>query len=532
MSTDQEISKVDQFNDLMVKMNKAREKWIEEDDEDANDPDNLLNHAINLALEQGRGWSPGEKEAYLETILADDFIPPIFANSVEEVQQSGLQEAFTSLIYDDESPTSLMLQFRRKGNEAFENGKRNVVKNMQYYRDAINHWYECFAWAQKIVPMQMGDLAQADTDDPTYTEDELNELKSTICSNIALAHLMLSNWGYVRDECKKAVVFNDQNVKAWYRLAKAYQMLKDFENAGDAIDRGLAVKGEEQNKDLLKLQKLLGDKVRKARMQRQQRERARAERVAKVKTVWKHCQIDGRANNEIIKLGRVPLVACVTDDDDKDDLDEDEQILESRWHHHMPHSGILPTLVNGDWTWPCMFVYPSHNQSDFIKCFAESDLLAVRMAEVFPELDDDQVETQVQWDYNNEFVCSQLAIYFEVNESAVEASKKNIQNKMDRDVNVVVHPESVDLLHDQASCMRFYEASRALKGDEGPEIENVVRLVERKRLNKQRSIWKREHGSLWSKPDPCPVVRVHPAMTLRDVLIDPRMVVPNVSTLS
>jgi hypothetical protein len=121
--------------------------------------------------------------------------------------------------------------------------------------------------------------------------------------------------------------------------------------------------------------------------------------------------------------------------------------------------------------------------------------------------------------------------YFEVHESAVEASKRQFVNQADRDIPVVVHPESVDLLHDQASCMRFYEASRALKGDEGSEIENVVRIVERKRLNKQRSLWKKKHGSLWSKPDPCPVVRVHPAMTLRSVLIDARMVVPNVRVL-
>jgi Cns1/TTC4 Wheel domain len=531
-STVQEMNKVDQFNDLMVKMNKAREKWIEEDDEDANDPDNLLNHAINLALEQGRGWSPGEKEAYLEKILDDDYIPPIFANTVEEVQKSGLQEAFTSLIYDDESPTSLMLQFRKKGNDCFANGKRNEVKNMLYYRDALNHWYNGMAWAQKIVPLQMGDFAQVDTDDPTYTEEELNELKSTICSNIALAHMMLSNWGHLRDESRKAVTFNDQNVKAWYRLAKAHQMLKDFEEAGNAIDRGLSIKGQEQNQDLLKLQKLLGDKVRKARLQRQQRERARAERVYKVKAVWKHCQIDCKAKMEKINLGRVALVASVSGDEDKVDMDEDEQLVESRWHHHLPHSGLLPSLSNGEWSWPCMFVYPSHNQSDFIQHFGESEMLAIRMAEVFPELDDGQVETNIQWDYNNEFVCSQLAIYFEVHESAVEASKKQNNNEqLDRDITLV-HPESVDLLKDQATCMRFYEASRALKGDEGAEIENVIRLVERKHLNKQRNAWKKKHGSLWAKPNPSPIVRVHPAMTLRDVLVDPSMVVPNVSAFA
>jgi hypothetical protein len=380
-SNNEEQNKVDQFNDLMVKMNKAREQWIEEDDENTNDPDNLLNHAINLALEQGRGWSPGEKEAYLEKILDDDYIPPLFANTVEEVQKSGLQEAFTSLIYDDENPTSLMLQFRKKGNDCFANGKRNEVKNKSYYRDAINHWYEALAWAEKIQPMQMGDLAQADTDDPTYTENELNEVKSTICSNIALAHLMLCNWGYVRNESKKAIQYSSNNVKAYYRLAKAYQMLHDYEQAGDAIDQGLAVPNEENNKELLKLQKTLGDKVRKARLQRQQRERIRAERVYQVKSVWKHCQ------TYRINLGRVPLVANVTDDDhdDVDDIhgNEDEQQLESRWHHHLPHSGLLPSCHNenknsDEWSWPCMFVYPSHNQSDFIKQFFEHEMIAIR----------------------------------------------------------------------------------------------------------------------------------------------------------
>jgi Flp pilus assembly protein TadD len=521
-------SKVDQFNNLMCNMNKAREEWIEDDDDDPSDP---LNRAIQLALEAGRGWGPGEKEAYLEQILDDDYIPPLFANTTAEVEKSGLQEAFTSLIYD-QTPTALMLQFRKKGNDCFANGKRNEVRNMSYYRDAINHWYEALAWALKIEPMQEGDMAQADTDEPTYTQAELDDLRSTICANVALAHLMLSNWGYVRDECKKALIFNDQNVKAWCRLAKAYERLKDYEEAGNAIEKGLAVPGEEQNKDLLKLNQQLGDKVRKARLLRQQRERARAERVSKVKAVWKHCQGGGSGGTEAksdghqIRLGRVPLVSSVTDDEDVDDRDEDEQI-ESKWHNHLPHSDRLPTNRNGEWAWPCMFLYPSHNQSDFLEQFGESEALALRLMEAFPELEDDEDETTMAWDFNNEFTCSQLAVYFEVHESAVAAQTSLPSGN----AAVLVHPESVELLKDQASCMRFYEATRALKGDEGAEMENVVRLVERRHLKKQRRAWKKEHGSLWAKPDPNPVVRVHPAMTLRDILTDPRMVVPNVSSV-
>ena len=126
----------------------------------------------------------------------------MFANTADEVVKSGLAEAFTSLTYDD-TPTQLMLMFKKKGNDAFANGKRNEVKNMQFYRDAINHYYEALAWANKIEPLQPGDLKTADNDDPTYTEQELNAMKATICSNAALAHLQLKNWGYVRDEAKK-----------------------------------------------------------------------------------------------------------------------------------------------------------------------------------------------------------------------------------------------------------------------------------------------------------------------------------------
>eukprot|EP00541_Cyclophora_tenuis_P005367 CAMPEP_0116548092 /NCGR_PEP_ID=MMETSP0397-20121206/4131_1 /TAXON_ID=216820 /ORGANISM="Cyclophora tenuis, Strain ECT3854" /LENGTH=92 /DNA_ID=CAMNT_0004072677 /DNA_START=14 /DNA_END=292 /DNA_ORIENTATION=- len=75
--------------------------------------------------------------------------------------------------------------------------------------------------------------------------------------------------------------------------------------------------------------------------------------------------------------------------------------------------------------------------------------------------------------------------------------------------------------------MKFYEASRALKGDEGSDMSNLARAVERKHLHKQRKAWKKKHGTLWARPDPNSVVRVHPAMTLRDVLTDKRMVVPN-----
>ena len=315
-----------------------------------------------------------------------------------------------------------------------------------------------------------------------------------------MAHMQLKNWGFVRDDSKRSLNFNDKNIKAWYRLAKAHQMLQNWEEAGDAIDSGLEC--DKENKDLLKLRTLCEKKVRRARLDRQRRERARAERMSQVKEVWKHCK------DSKITLGRVPLVATVNDDDEEDD--ESEQ----RWHHHYPHTGRLPQkIAGGEWSWPCMFIYPSHKQSDFIEYFAESDILAMRMADVFPELEGCQTETTMPWDFNNEFICSSLAVYFEV-------------HCTEKDGNII-HPDFVQKLKDQGSTMRFYESSRALKGDEGAEMATVARCTEKKLLHKQRKAWIKKHNSLWSKPNPCPVVRVHPAVTLSQILTDERMVVPN-----
>ena len=292
-------------------------------------------------------------------------------------------------------------------------------------------------------------------------------------------------------------------------------MLSNYIEAGDAIDRGLKIKGEAENKDLLKLKRALAEKIRKARLAKQKRERARAERISRVKEVWKWCK---KSN---IRLGSVPLVSTVSDDGDDVDDNDDSGDNEARWHNHHPHTGKLPrpslaASKNNEWTWPCLFVYPSHHQSDFVESFGESDMLAVHMAQVLPELEEGETETAMPWDYNNIFTCSNLAVYFEV-------------HCTEKEDDGIFHPEYVQPLIDQKSAMRFYESSRALKGDEGEDMAYLARCVERRNLYRQRKAWKKRHGSLWSRPDPCPVVRVHPAVTLRDVLIDKRMVVPNVS---
>jgi hypothetical protein len=73
-----------QHDALLSKMEAARQQWMEDDGDDADDTDRFLQEAMDLAVRQGKGWAPGEKEEYMKRILDDDFIPPIFCSTPDE----------------------------------------------------------------------------------------------------------------------------------------------------------------------------------------------------------------------------------------------------------------------------------------------------------------------------------------------------------------------------------------------------------------------------------------------------------------
>ena len=121
-------------NDPIDKLRSTKEKWDAESADSPDGPDEtdaLLSKAISMAIEQGKGWSsPEERENYLEALLDDDFIPPLFASTPEELERSGLKDAFVSLNNEGETPGKNMLDCRKKGNESVAWGRKNVAKNM------------------------------------------------------------------------------------------------------------------------------------------------------------------------------------------------------------------------------------------------------------------------------------------------------------------------------------------------------------------------------------------------------------------
>ncbi len=74
--------------------------------------------------------------------------------------------------------------------------------------------------------------------------------------------------------------------------------------------------------------------------------------------------------------------------------------------------GIITTLIPGNcpgdsckWRMDvaCIVCLPIAYQSDFIEHFAEEDIIALRVAEMFPEEEEGNNETEIPWDYSNEF---------------------------------------------------------------------------------------------------------------------------------
>lgn len=132
MSESKTTESHDEFLDRVEAMKKKmdEERLANGDDEEEDETDALLSKAIEMAIADGRGWAPGEKEAYMARITDDEVLPPLFASTPEEMEKSGLSEAFSSLL-EDSTPTYLMLDFKQKGNDSFIFGKKNVAKNIQ-----------------------------------------------------------------------------------------------------------------------------------------------------------------------------------------------------------------------------------------------------------------------------------------------------------------------------------------------------------------------------------------------------------------
>ncbi|CAI2181091.1 17447_t:CDS:2 [Funneliformis geosporum] len=134
---------------------------------------------------------------------------PLFMTEMPE-EESDTLAALQTLIYDG-PPEEVAENFKNQGNECFKVGKSQYKDAIEYYTKAL---------------------------DTKCKDDKIIEACLT---NRAAVNLELENFRKVLTDCSKALKLNSQNIKAYYRSAKALYALDKIEEAIDCCEHGLAV---------------------------------------------------------------------------------------------------------------------------------------------------------------------------------------------------------------------------------------------------------------------------------------------------
>jgi len=313
----------------------------------APDTEDLFAKAMDKALSEGKGWtSEAERQAYIDKVTADDYLPAIFCSTPEELANAPDADAFQGLLYDNQTAASNMVEKKEKANEKLRLGRQNEARNFQYFREAVDCYAEAIGWSKQIkctdeegYEMEV-DGKPAHDKDRTFTTAELGAYAASLYSNRAMAHVELKNWGFCIGDSKEALATLDGIVlgarekedvklklKQWYRMAKAHETRRDNELALDCCEAALKLSGESENPAVVKVLRVVSKAGQKERSARQKKEKERVGRAGKIKAIYKW------AKEKKIKVGRIPLVSTVDEEDEDDDENGVKEIAEKRWNH-------------------------------------------------------------------------------------------------------------------------------------------------------------------------------------------------------
>uniref|UniRef100_A0A3Q4AUN7 Cns1/TTC4 wheel domain-containing protein n=1 Tax=Mola mola TaxID=94237 RepID=A0A3Q4AUN7_MOLML len=226
------------------------------------------------------------------------------------------------------------------------------------------------------------------------------EINTVLLTNRAAAHFHLGNMRSALNDAAAARKIKPDHLKAVIRGAQCFIELRTFAEAIQWCDE--ALKAHPTDKKLLEL-RAAADKHKRA-----------AERDArKAKAKERKVHSEKEALLAAIKDRGVKLLESVKprqQGSDSEEEDEDSSAAISQ----LSLDGISSKEVTGAQVfldeqgslhWPVLFLYPEHQQSDFISAFCENtcfiDHLAVMFGEVAP------------WDTDRKYHPQNLLLYFE-----------------------------------------------------------------------------------------------------------------------
>ncbi|AOA62152.1 Co-chaperone, TPR-containing [Komagataella phaffii CBS 7435] len=191
-----------------------------------------------------------------EEVMKDINRLPLFMTELDETDGEGGEneglEALKALAYEGE-PDEVASNFKNQGNDCYKS---------KQYQDAVQYY-------TKALEVKCDDAA----------------INASLYLNRAACNLELKNYRRCINDCKLALLLTPDNVKAYYRSAKAYLALGKLDEASELVDFALKQQEEHEVKQDTKALEILGTQIKhqKEKLEEQERQRNERENAKKAK---------------------------------------------------------------------------------------------------------------------------------------------------------------------------------------------------------------------------------------------------------
>uniref|UniRef100_F7DTS6 Tetratricopeptide repeat domain 4 n=1 Tax=Ornithorhynchus anatinus TaxID=9258 RepID=F7DTS6_ORNAN len=216
------------------------------------------------------------------------------------------------------------------------------------------------------------------------------DLRAVLFTNRAAAQFHLGNLRSALSDVSAARKLRPNHLKAIIRGALCHLELKNFAEAVSWCQEGLKLDSTEK--------KLLEVRTKADRLQRAGQRDARKAKLKEQKARVQREALLRAIQERDIKL--LPLAAGEKEDDEEEE-DEGGSLGVG------PIPGATVSLGEDDrLTWPVLFLYPEHGQTDFISAFHEDSRFIDHLAVMF-------AGEPPPWDLEQKYQPSHLELYFE-----------------------------------------------------------------------------------------------------------------------
>jgi tetratricopeptide (TPR) repeat protein len=239
---------------------------------------------------------------------------PFFMTKLDETDGSGGEnvelEALKALAYDGE-PDEVATNFKNQGNERFR---------AKQYKSAVDFYNKGLA-----------------------VECDVPNLNASLYSNRAACNLELKNYRRCINDCKEVLKLDPKNIKAYYRMSKAFFSIEQFDEAKQALEFSLKISPDNLASQALLRQ--IAEKELEIERIREKRENDRIEKLALEELLKDAIQARGYTNISTPSPAELTAGSKMHLEDAKD--------IESQL--------ILPAMI----------IYPTTDEFDFVAEISE-----------------------------------------------------------------------------------------------------------------------------------------------------------------